>query len=219
MAEPSKYKSLTEQTRQTLETEFLGKETRISLHYHLMEYFEDGSYDNSNKYLRVTNILRRRADLPKFEYNGELIEEELIYMGGLIQSAFSGLDSVEAMSLLCDLCAYGVVDTDTVNEILKDDGFPFKIILRDPLPYIDVVDAMDLDEFANGAEVEPAIQQLLTRMEDTFRRKDYPGVLAAGSNVIEAIARRQSNHPRWPSGNISVKKRHYLEQDSNIIIG
>lgn len=211
MTEPSKYKAMTEQTRQSLETDFLGKDTRIALHYHLMEYFDTDSYDNSDKFLRVTNLLRRRADIPKLDYNGEFIQEELNYMGGIVQSAFSGLDSVEAMSLLCDLCAYGAMDIPTVNDILAEDGFAFQVTARDPLPYIDMVDEMDLDEFANGADVEPGIRQLLTRMEDAYRRQDYSGVLAAGSNVVEAIARRQSNHPKAKSTSFGKVKKMFLQ--------
>lgn len=211
MAEPSKYKNMTEQTRQSLEADFLGKDTRIALHYHLMEYFDSDSYDNSDKYLRITNLLRRRADVSNLEYNGEFIQEDLNYMGGIVQSAFSGLDSVEAMSLLCDLCAYGAMDIDTVNGILAEDSFAFQIINRDPLPYVDETDAMDLDEFANGADIEPGIRQLLTRMEDAYRREDYSGVLAAGSNVIEAIARRQSNHPRAKTTSFGKVQKMFLQ--------
>ncbi len=214
MTEPSRFRSMSEQTRKVLETEFIGRDTRNALHYHLMEYFETDAHDNTDKFLRVTNLIHRSRNLPNLSYNGEFIQEELNYMGGIVQTAFSSLDTIEILKIICDLCAYQAMDVNTVNEILKEDGFPFKLVARDPLPYIDPFDGIDLDEFANGSIVEPALRQLLMRMDDAYRRKDYPGVLAAGSNVIEAIARRQSNHPRAASTTFNKVKKMFLQHSS-----
>ena len=193
MSLPSPHRRFTRSVADLLDVTIFDGDTIYALQNHL-DYYKSDMYSESHLLL-IADTIRAQHGKSPYAYDGDLVQEELNYLGGLVNGAFVGQSSQSIARLLCEFVRRQLMDSDVINSILEEGAFFFRIVPREPIPYIEFLGDVDHESLSEGAVPEPQLHKTMDRMDDCFRRQDFAGVLAAGSNVLEAIGRAHSKHP------------------------
>lgn len=179
-----------------LEFEVISERARLKLTRLIRSYADSGDKNtiiiNQNAAINIANqVLARPIYLLEPDLNGNYEPVEFGWHQGEIELIMRRPSTSELVETLADLIQRGIMDLETVNEILKQDnssvrfkyiGTYFNEVKVNVLPIESVEEVEDTEE-------HPNIRKLINRMDTQFSNADYSAVLHSSASVFETLAK------------------------------
>lgn len=183
--------------RSKLEFEVVSERARLKLTRHLRNVTDhDISDAHIVKMNRAINIARSVLGL--WVYQLEALDGDYYFPSEYgwhfseIELLLRRPNTIDLVETLTDLIKSGILDMQTVNEILESDNLSFSF----ETPYasscnevqVEILSLEDIDE-PRGDTEHPNIRILINRMDTALDNEDWPGVLHASASVYETLAK------------------------------
>ncbi|MBP1044421.1 hypothetical protein I6N95_25770 [Vagococcus sp. BWB3-3] len=191
--------SLSKEQEEKLKFELISKSTRKKMTRLIRG---DVKSEDMNQLLynlnKRINIARNVTNKPKYvlevDTNGFFEPTEIMWHQSEIELMMHDCNSIQFIEIIADFLQEGLISSDKVNAILKEDGYIFYYeITNDCLSIkIDELDNIDISE----AEVIPNISTLIKRMDLAFSEADYTSVLHTSATIYETLAKDVCNNPK-----------------------
>lgn len=164
---------------------------------------------------KIVNICKAiSSDSPIILYFDEKsnFDYEHTRIEGMFYSSITTLNNIEFVEFLCELAYGDYLSIDKINESLNDSNNTFKIDKSQGKIIINMIPK----KLSVDKNIHPNIYILINRMDTCFSEKDYSGVLAASSNVLETIAKIVLDNRKFDGKPLKVfltiitKNHHFL---------
>jgi hypothetical protein len=187
--------------KKKLATEVISNEARLKLTRLMRKQCESNDANvnliNRNRYI---NTARTVLSLSIYRLEpddwGMYMNEEFGWHIAETELVMRRPDTAQLIEILGDLLQQRMFDLSVINDILAEDNASVRFVVEgfDEDISIRFLSEKEIEEESDEAE-HPNIRLLTIRMESTFERKDYAGVLHASANIFETLAKLIFDNP------------------------
>lgn len=200
------FMGLSKTDRKKLETEVISNAARLKLTRLVRSRCEvrrgDGDGDNIEIINRnqMINTARTVLGLPIYRLEpddmGMYMSEEFAWHYAETELIMRRPDTAQLTAILGDMLQQRMLELGAVNGILREDNSSIRFETHGFNEDVSVTLLSDteIEEESDDAD-HPNIRLLIERMETTFEKKDYSGVLHASATVFETLAKLVFDNP------------------------
>jgi hypothetical protein len=209
------FMGLSKADRKKLETEVVSNAARLKLTRLVRQRCEirHGDGDGGNIEIinrnQMVNTARTVLGLPIYRLEpddmGMYMSEEFAWHAAETELIMRRPDTPQLVETLGDMLEQGMLNVDAVNTVLSEDNSSVRFEAKgfDENVSVKLLSDITIEEESEDAD-HPNIRLLIERMEGTFEKKDYAGVLHASATVFETLAKVVFHNPDVEKGTLGA---------------
>lgn len=192
------FMGLTDAEKQKLEYEVVSDRARLLL-TRLLRHATRAENNTVKIVLQnnVVNIARNVLGLPIYTLEAEdgdyYYPSEYGWHNAEIELVLRRPETPDLVEIIADLIQEGVLDVESVNNILENDNLSFSFASSGSLDDMDVavqiLSIEEIEESESEVDEHPNIRLLVSRMNTSIEQNDPAAVLHASASVFETLAK------------------------------